>query len=270
MACKNDGYSGVDFFCVCVDYLDVSPSDKIPRQMPEDKSLDIAGVGKALEAIPEPVWMEVVSTATNTFKDLVRPITAITAGVGRWMEQKFTNMVEVEKVLLADAVDRAQKKMRASEREVAPTQNLATLAAIVDGVSTSTDELLREMWVNLLARDLSSDAVHPEFIAILGRLSPSDAQLLADIAEKSEDAKQRASMKRMMDRVLSRSRSAASPLTLDIIRKLNQRPFDLGETMLLRFGLIEVDAGFRYLTTLGAKFLAAVNEPEPKSPPTEG
>lgn len=238
--------------------------------MPEDKSLDIVGVGKALEAIPEPVWIDVVSTATSTFRDLVRPITAVTAGVGRWMEQKFTNMVEVEKVLLADAVERAQRKMRSTERVVAPAQNLATLAAIVEGAARSTDELLREMWVNLLARDLSADAVHPEFIAILGRLSPGDAQLLVSIAEKSEDAKQRASMNRMMNRVRSSVRSAASPLIQNIIRNLNQRPFDLGETVLIRFGLIEIDAGYRYLTKFGTKFLEAINEPEPKTPPNEG
>src|ERR1051326_7182146 len=103
--------------------------------MSENKSFDLVGLGKAVEAIPEAAWSEMVHAATDTFRSIVRPITALTGGVGEWLEQKFDNLVEVEKVFLADGLAKAKQKLDASSRSVSPSQNLATLGQLVEGVS---------------------------------------------------------------------------------------------------------------------------------------
>jgi hypothetical protein len=95
--------------------------------MPDDKSLDLVGLGRALEAIPDSEWSRVVSTATETFREVVRPITAVTGGTGRWLEQKFQKMVDVEQVLTADALVKVKRKLEVRKRSVSPTQNLSAL-----------------------------------------------------------------------------------------------------------------------------------------------
>lgn len=237
--------------------------------MPEDKSFDLVGLGRAVEAIPESAWTELVSTATDTFRNLVRPITAITGGFGRWLEQKFDNMVEVEKVLVSDGLAKAIRKIEASSRSVAPTQNLATLGQLVEGVSQANEELTREMWINLLSRDLSAESVHPEFIAILRRLSPADARLLVEIAEKSDAAKHRLAIQRMMQSARSSVMSDSMHSRL-FIRMLTRRPFDLSQTILQTLNLIEVEGGVRYLTEFGKRFLEAVSEPAASPPESHG
>ncbi len=214
-----------------------------------------------MEAIPESAWTELVGTATATFRDLLRPITATTGGLGRWLEQKFANMVEVEKVLVADGLAKAKKKIDASERSIAPKQNLATLGQLVEGVSHANEALTREMWINLLSRDLSAEGVHPEFISILKRISPADAQLLVEVAEKSQAAKQRLMMERLIQssRAGFMSNSVSSLLFVRIVA--GRKPFDLSEAILQSLNLIQIESGSRYLTEFGKKFLEAVSEP---------
>jgi hypothetical protein len=76
----------------------------------QKNSLDLVGLGQAAKAIPPEAWNEIVSTVTSTFKELVKPFTAITGGLGGLIEQKFSNMADVQKVLLADGL----KKIGAS------------------------------------------------------------------------------------------------------------------------------------------------------------
>jgi len=44
--------------------------------MTEDRSLDLAGVGKLAEAISDESWNQIVNTACYTFKELLAPITS--------------------------------------------------------------------------------------------------------------------------------------------------------------------------------------------------
>lgn len=51
--------------------------------MPEDNSLDVVGIGKLAEAVPDESWNRLVDTACCTFNELLAPITSTTGGLGR-------------------------------------------------------------------------------------------------------------------------------------------------------------------------------------------
>jgi len=218
------------------------------------------GVGRAMEAVPKEAWLEIVRTATGTFKSLIHPITATTGGVGRWIHQKFDNKVEVEKVLLADGLLKAMKRIKAGGRSVNPKPNLSVIAPLIEGVSLANEVETREMWINLLSRELSCGEVHPEFINILKRLSPRDARLLAKVAEQSDAVKQKARVLRFM-RPPHNPQSPQNPS--EATRRLFSREkkrFDLSETVLISLNLVESENGL-LLTKFGEQFLQAVSEP---------
>lgn len=240
--------------------------------MPEEPSLDLValgfamqGVARAMEAIPKEAWLESVRMATDTFKTLIRPITATTGGVGRWIDQKFDNKVEVEKILLAHGLLEAMKRIERSAGSVNPKPNLAVLAPIIEGVSVANKAETREMWINLLARELSMGEVHPEFVNILNRLSPSDARLLLKFAKDEEGLTKRARQRRAQERAqAARSREdvpegRVPTITVTPLKRVMGKDFDLSETVLESLNLIETING-PCLTEIGEKFLEAVGE----------
>jgi hypothetical protein len=237
-------------------------SDAMPE---EKKGVDLVGLGQAMEAIPDEAWMTLVETATNTFKKLVHPITSVTGGLGRLLEQKFKNMVDMEKVLFADALKKARQKLAADSRSVSPQQNLATLCPLIEGVSQATEELTREMWVNLLARDLSSDEIHPEFIHVLKRLSPADARLLAEVAKTSDNVQSRIRMARLLQSARDGAARSTAPLVLSHMMR-GPKSFNLNETVLESLNLIRTEGRSRYLSEFGKSFLKAVGELSPPAP----
>ena len=153
--------------------------------MPEDKSLDVTGIGKLASAIPEEAWKELVDTACETFEKLVSPLTEITYGFGRLVQAKFDGLVDVQKVYAADNVAKAQEKAKNSKKTRKGNPKAPIVITAIEESSYQTDETIRQLWANLLAQELVSGDVHPEFTRILSRLSATDAQLLASIAEKN-------------------------------------------------------------------------------------
>ena len=217
--------------------------------MPDDSSLDITGVGKIARAIPAKAWTQVVDTACTTFREVIAPLTSLSSGVGRLIDAKFDRLVEAEKVLVADTFSKACEKVKArSQRKLAPP-NARILIGVMDGTSIETDLLLRELWANLLAREIASGAVHPEFPSILARLSAQDAQTLAQIAEStgSKDA----AMKATVSKVLV----SFSLLGMELEFK---RDTSFNHEHLKALALIERAGGRWSLTLTGQEFLKVV------------
>ena len=119
-----------------------------------DKSLDVTGAGKIAKAIPAKAWTRLVDTACNTFEQCLAPLTATTSGVGRFIQAKFDRMVEAEKVLAADILEKATQ--RASTAEVRPSGPIQAnvVVAVLDQAGQQTDVNLRELWANLLAQEI--------------------------------------------------------------------------------------------------------------------
>ena len=154
--------------------------------MDDDNSLDLTGVGKLAKAIPPKAWSQIVDTACTTFRDAIAPFTATTSGVGRLITAKFDRLVDAEKVLAAENMDKASKKVFASKKKPSGTAKPPIIAAAVEASGNETDLLLRELWSNLLAQEILTGNVHPEFPRILTRMAAHDAQLLATIAEREK------------------------------------------------------------------------------------
>jgi len=154
--------------------------------MTEETGLDIVGIGKLAKAIPQKAWVQAVDTACKTFREAIAPFTALTSGTGRLIEAKFDRLVDAEKVLAAEAMSKAQEKVVQSKKKPSGKAKANIVIAAIEATGSETDIVARELWSNLLAQEIINGNVHPEFPRILSRLSASDAQMLAQIAERQE------------------------------------------------------------------------------------
>lgn len=154
--------------------------------MTDETSLDVAGLGKLAKAIPAKAWMQIVDTACCTFREVVAPLTASTGGIGRLIDAKFDRLVDAQKVLAADTFAKAAEKASRKAGGTAKDFGSARVVLVVMEMSSlETDPVLRELWANLLADEISSGNVHPEFPTLLSKFSAQDAQVLAGVAQSS-------------------------------------------------------------------------------------
>ena len=156
----------------------------------KDDGLDIVGFGKIAKAIPPKVYELTAATLLTTFEQLTAPITETTSGLGRYLRQKFDNMVDAEKAIaiyaVQKAVSRARLRSQFEGRELLPPPSSKTFVRSIDEASMETDPLLHEMWVNLITCQLSSESCHPHFVEALSHFSPAEARLLTELVELSE------------------------------------------------------------------------------------
>ena len=144
----------------------------------KDKSLDLVGIGKLAKAIPDSVYEQGTETITSTFIKLVAPITETTSGIGRYIQQKFDNMVDIEKSILTYSIQNAQDRAVEKNLKIGHVATPKNLIKIIEEVSKETDPILNTLWTNLLCSELTNQETHPFFIDILSKLSVKEAQLL--------------------------------------------------------------------------------------------
>lgn len=221
--------------------------------MSDDKSLDLTGAGKIAEAIPDSAWVQFVDTACTTFKDVLAPLTSLTSGVGRLNESKFDRLVDAEKVLAAEMMSSADKKAKRRKKTNQSRRplNASLMIDAIEQSATETDLIIRELWSNLLAEELSEGNAHPEFGRILGRLSGQDAQILADIAEQEADRS--VAFKKAANSFM------ASISVLGISLELKQDG-SFNHEHLRSLGLIQRQSGAWELTLTGKAFIHAVSD----------
>jgi len=220
--------------------------------MSEDSSLDIVGIGKLAEAVPDQVWTSLVDTACITFKQLILPITAITSGTGRLIEAKFDRLVDAEKVIASQTISRATEKASLSSRKRKNEPKPSIILKVIEDSSAEVDTTLRELWTNLVANEFVDGSVHPEFVRILSRLSAVDAQRLIEIAQRSE---------------LQMPKIALEILNL-IVREIGlsqDEPTTFIDVHLSTLNLIEKSSGIWKLTITGRAFLESVSDPSIES-----
>lgn len=238
--------------------------------MADDRSLDLTGIGKLAQAVPASAWSEVVHTACESFQKFLAPIIETTSGIGRLIQAKFDRLVEAEKVLAANLVAEASRKVRSSRKPQkhpaeglhmpasglqtsAQVQATIVVAAIEQG-AIHTDPTLRELWSNLLAQELVTGGVHPEFPGILSRLSGREAQILAEVAQSSGDESKRkkAFIKSVSISILGIGVSLANP---------QNEPHSFEHEHLRLLNLIENRGGLWFLTLIGEGFIGTVSDP---------
>ncbi len=220
--------------------------------MTDETSLDITGVGKLAKAIPQKAWVQLVDTACTTFREVIAPITSLTGGVGRLIEAKFDALVDAEKVLAADTLKNAHRKATRGLSNLNTGVKAAIVIAAIEGSSSETDPIIRELWSNLLAQEFASGGVHPEFPRILSRLSASDAQVLAQIADKDSDKSD------AFVRAVNSMATSFSLFGVKVLKLVQTGSFT--HEHLKALGLIQGDAGACQLTLTGKAFIEAVSD----------
>jgi hypothetical protein len=147
--------------------------------------LDLTGFGKIAKAIPPEVYTRTAKSALTVFEKVIAPITETTHGFGRYIRQKFDNMVEVEKAIAAFTIEKAclkaQKRASSQGISVGVPQHPKSFVKALEEASRETDPLLHEMWASLLASQLLPGDCHPHFVEILQHFSPSEAILLISL-----------------------------------------------------------------------------------------
>jgi hypothetical protein len=142
-----------------------------------DSSFDIIGLGKTAKAIPSEVYVETTRGLIETFNKIVAPITETTSGIGRYIRQKFDNMVDVEKAIGAYTIQKAIEKAK-KQGEINPPFHLKSFITSFEEASKETDSVLHEMWENILASQITKSKFHPRYVGILSSLSADEANLL--------------------------------------------------------------------------------------------
>lgn len=215
--------------------------------MREDRSLDVAGLGKLAQAIPDQAWASVVDTACSTFRQIIAPITALTSGVGRLIEAKFDRLIDAEKVIASQTLQLAAEKSSKSKRERKGSPKPSIILKVIEGSSSEVDPTLRELWANLVANELIDSSVHPEFIRILQRLSASDAVRLVDIAQRSNP--------RLPIRIVMNTLARFADLSPA------QLASNFTDAHLISMDLIAPSGDAWQLTITGKAFIEAVSDP---------
>ena len=223
--------------------------------MSESKGgLDLGGLGKIAEAIPREGWNKIIDTAAETFSDLIAPITKTTAGLGGLIQGKFDAMIDVQKVFAADAVYRARLKCEQVGGEPNPRPSARVVIDAIEEASVESDDNLREIWSNLLANELTSGGVHPEFPKILARMSADDAHLLSSVTSDSKSNLNRKLANKVTAEIIH-----AFGISVGLSWKRSKSSFSIEH--LERLGLIREADGEIALTKFGEQFVRAVSDP---------
>lgn len=155
-----------------------------------DRSLDLLGIGKLVKSIPPEVYTRSTKTALAMLEELASPVTETTAGLGRYIKQKFDNMVDIEKArgsyAVEEAIRRAREKSHITGRIMQSPASPKTFVKAIEEASKESDPLLYEMWANLLASQLVEETCHPHFVEILSHFSPAEAKLLNSLLPLNE------------------------------------------------------------------------------------
>ncbi|PZV11490.1 MAG: hypothetical protein DCF22_14445 [Leptolyngbya sp.] len=218
----------------------------------EDKSLDLAGIGKLAKAIPDSAWLKLVDTACDTFSKVIAPITSTTMGLGKLIEAKFDGMVDAQKILASDAVQRANQKIEKSNRKPKGKIKSTVIISAIEKASIETDDSIRDLWANLIANEILDGDVHPEFPRLVERISSNDAIVLLKIAERSQKEKIKLAVK-------------AITVSLNIfgitLSALLEDESDFNREHLRNLYLIQKSEGTWKLTLFGEEFLKSVSDP---------
>lgn len=210
--------------------------------------LEIAGLGKIAEAIPRESWNAAVILATTTAEKLLAPITETTSGIGRLIRGTFDGLEEWRKIAFTGILLRAAEKVRHREKLRAIENSPRVLIEIIQSGSMELEPEMRELWANLLAREITRGEIHPEIPRILGRLTSQDAKVLREVSElplppmRVEGGPSRAVMSYMAWTAAAKAGNNVS------------------DNVLRGAGLIDIRMDTWVVTVLGAAFLEAVSD----------
>ena len=223
--------------------------------MPDDKSLDLTGIGKMANAIPPEAWKASAEAATVTVQQIISPLTASTSGVARLIEGYFERLVDVQKINTAEVLRRTREKIEKSGKPTVTQIEPRVLVTAIENAGLQTDPTLSELWSNLLAQEFTG-GVHPEIPRILARLTVEDANTFAEIVASQDHVAFHA-----MRQALTNRHSDALAVRSPIMAAFASQEPSLSQSVLAGNGLIANEDSGWMLTVLGKAFVKAVTDP---------
>jgi hypothetical protein len=133
--------------------------------------------------VPKEAWTQITKTACEVFEKLIYPLTATTDGIGRLIQIRFDMLNDVQKVLAAKCLQEASEKVTSFTPSTKTTIKPIVIYEALENADNQTDETIRTLWANLLAKEFSDGSVHPEIAKMLTKITSQDALLLLEISE---------------------------------------------------------------------------------------
>jgi hypothetical protein len=197
--------------------------------------------------IPEEAWSQLSKTACDTFERIIFPITATTEGIGRLIQIRFEKLQNEQKIIAAKCLEETKEKVSKSKMNKGHTIKPLIVYEALEHTDQQTDETIRSLWSNLLAKEITEGSVHPEIAKILSKITSQDALLLLKVSENDSTS--------VPIKVL---KALASTWTLGLLNE--KRTFN--HIHLENLGLIQDIEKDWYLTTTGREFIRCVSDPK--------
>jgi hypothetical protein len=197
-----------------------------------------------LKEVPKEVW----GASVEVINKLIYPITATTVGIGKLIEQKFSTLNEVQKLIaeqtLREATDKITKVNNNDFTNVVVKPQV--IYTVLDNSDSQSDDFIRSLWANVTARELSEGSVHPEIVRLFAKLTAPDLMVLTDLYAEN------VTITKMLFKALS------STYTLGISRD----PKSFHHVYLSDLGLIDEVSGKWFITTKGKELMRCISDLE--------
>lgn len=201
------------------------------------------------KGVPKEVW----TAATDVIKELLSPLTATTVGISKLIEQKFSTLNEVQKIIaektIKEAIIKAEKaKVQDHSNVVVKPQ---VIYIVLENADSQSDESIRDLWSNLTARELTEGSVHPEIARLFAKLTAPDLMILSNLYVEQSSV------------VKFILKALASAYTLGILNDAKS----FNHIYLKELGLIEDVSGKWFCTTKGKELVRSIDSVERKGSP---
>lgn len=198
-----------------------------------------AGVGKAIQTVPE-LYQDAFQPTTKETGKLIaripRAINAAFSGLDKWILNKEYNIDETKKLL-------AQKLEHVNPEKIVEPEPYVAVPAIQFISYSMNSEKLRDLYTNLLAKAMNADtkdSVHPAYLETIKQLSPDEASYFKHIASLD--------FRPMIDVILDFPNSLQQTIAenANLFSKGIVKNFTLSMDNLSRLGLINIPNGIWY------------------------
>lgn len=205
------------------------------------------GIETIATSVPKEAWSQLTKTTCETFEKLILPLTATTEGVGRLIQNKFNNLSTEQQIIAAKCIQETEEKIKFIIKKERIVVKPAVVYEALESTDQQTDETMRTLWSNLLAKEFTEGSVHPEIAKILKKITAHDALLLLKISESNPTTFTVMALKLL-----------ASKVTFGL--RNEKKTFN--HVHLENLGLIQEFENIWCLTTAGKEFMECVRDPQ--------
>jgi hypothetical protein len=203
-------------------------------------------LNEIVKSVPKEAWSQLAKTTCETFEKLILPLTATTEGVGRLIQNKFNKLSIEQQIIAAKCIQDAEEKTKFINKRPNVIVKPTVIYEALDCADQQTDETIRTLWSNLLAKEFAEGSIHPEIAKLLAKITTQDAILLVKIAEADS---------------ISVPAKVLKLLTSKVTLGLMNEKKTFSHVHLENIGLIHNLEDIWLLTTAGREFMKCVSDP---------